>query len=84
MFVDKGDLVIRDASKHIGQPGLRIDAVQLRCINEGLGDGGRAATAFRSGEQSVLVLGSDAAHGPFGGIVIQLQNAVVEIRPELL
>jgi len=30
--------VIGDAAKHVGQPGLRIDAIQLGGFDQGVGD----------------------------------------------
>ena len=29
--------VIGDAAEHIGEPGLRVDAIELRCLDQGVG-----------------------------------------------
>jgi hypothetical protein len=44
-LVEFRDFVIGDATEHIGQPGLGIDAVELGGLDQGVGDGcGFAAT----------------------------------------
>ncbi len=45
-LIDAGDLVICDALENIGQPGLRINAVQLGGFNQRIGDGGGFGRAF--------------------------------------
>ena len=35
-FVEPSDLVIGDAAEHVGQPGLRIDAIQLGGFDQGI------------------------------------------------
>ena len=42
-----GDLVIGDASQHIGEPGLRIDAVEFGRGNQGIDRGGALAATIR-------------------------------------
>ena len=39
--------VVGDAAEHVGEPGLRIDAVQLGGLDQGVGDGRRLAAALR-------------------------------------
>jgi flagellin-like hook-associated protein FlgL len=39
-FVDACDFVVGDAAKNVGEPGLRIDAVELRRFDQRIGDGG--------------------------------------------
>ena len=38
-FVEPGDLVIGDAAEHVGQPSLRIDAIQLGGFDQGIDNG---------------------------------------------
>jgi hypothetical protein len=40
-----GNLCIRDIGQHVGEPGLRIDAVELGGLDEGIGDGRGLAAA---------------------------------------
>jgi len=42
-----GDLVIGDASQHVGEPGLRIDVVELGGVDERQHDGGALAATVR-------------------------------------
>ena len=46
-LVDAGDLVIRDAAKNVSKPDLRIDAVELRRFDEGVGNCRCLSTALR-------------------------------------
>ncbi|MFT7572353.1 MAG: hypothetical protein ACI9JL_003403 [Paracoccaceae bacterium] len=39
-FVDAGDFVVGDTVENIGQPGLRIDAVEFGGFDQTIGDGG--------------------------------------------
>ena len=45
-FVQTRDLVLGDAAENIGQPGLRINAVQLGGFYQRIGDGGGFGRAF--------------------------------------
>lgn len=38
-FIDAGDLVIGDAAQNICEPALWIDAIQLGCFDQRVGDG---------------------------------------------
>ncbi len=49
-----GDLVVGDAGEGIGEPGLRVDAVELGGFDEGVGDGGGAAAGERACGEVVL------------------------------
>ena len=57
--MDPSDLVVGDAAEHIGEPGLRIDAVQLGALNQGIGNGRRSAAALGTDEENgaMTVLG---------------------------
>ncbi len=39
-LVDAVDLVVGDAGERVGEPGLRIDAVELGGFDQCIGDGG--------------------------------------------
>ena len=38
-IVQFGDLVIGDAAKNIGEPGLRVDTIELGCFDQRVGNG---------------------------------------------
>ena len=44
-LVDPGDLMVGDAAEHIGEPGLRVDAIEFCRFDHGVGDGGRSAAS---------------------------------------
>jgi hypothetical protein len=47
-FVETIDLVLRDPAEHIGEPGLRVDAVRRGGLDEGLDDRRGLAAALRA------------------------------------
>jgi hypothetical protein len=51
---DPGDLVVGDPAQHIGEPGLRIDTVQLGASDQGVGDRRRLAAALGADEEKIL------------------------------
>jgi hypothetical protein len=51
--------MIGDACQHVGEPGLRIDVVELGCLNQREHDRGAFAAAIRSGEQPCLATESN-------------------------
>lgn len=53
-IVDPVDLVVRDADQGVGQPFLRVDAVQPCGFDQGVGDGGGATAGQRADEEVVL------------------------------
>ena len=53
-LVQPGDLVISNAGEDVGEPALRIDAVEFGGLNEGVGDGHGLAAAFGAHEEVVL------------------------------
>lgn len=77
--IDLGDFVVRDAGEGVGEPSLRIDGVQLGGLDQGVGDGGGAAARLRVDEEVIVPPEGDGAHAAFGGVVVQLKNAVVEV-----
>ena len=63
----------------MGEPGLRIDAVQFGGFDQGVGDGCGFFAGLRAAEEVVLAAQSDGAHRAFGGVVVDLEDAVIEI-----
>ena len=80
--IDAGDLVVRNAGEGIGEPRLRIDTVELVGLDEGIGDGRGAAAGERSYEEVILPAQGDGSHGTLGRIVVELEDAVVEVGPK--
>ena len=49
-----GDLVIGDAGEYVGEPGLRIDVIELGRLNQREHDRGAFAAAIGAGEQLLM------------------------------
>jgi hypothetical protein len=74
--------VVCDAAQGIGEPGLRIDAVQLRGLNHCIDDGCGFAATFRSDEHVIFATYGDAAHEPFGCVVVEFKEPVIQISAQ--
>ena len=61
--------MISDPAEDVGEPGLRIDAVELGGFDQGEYGGGTLTAAVGAGEEPRLAAEGDAAERPFGGIV---------------
>ena len=76
-----GDVLGRmvwQSRQHVGEPGARIDAVELGGLDERV-DGGGAASAFvGTREGPVVAADRNPAQRPLGGVVGQAEPAVVE------
>src|SRR5690349_15669488 len=70
--------MILQAGEHIGEPGQRINVVELGGFDQSIDSGGTAAALVGAGEGPVAATDGDAPHGPLGGIVAHAQAAVVE------
>lgn len=53
-LIETGDLVLGDPAKHIGEPGLRVDTVQLCRLDQGVDNGPGRAAALGAYEGEVL------------------------------
>ena len=53
-LINPVDLVVCDAAEGIGEPGLRIDAVELGGLNQGIDDGGVFAATLGPHEHVIL------------------------------
>jgi hypothetical protein len=60
-LVDAIGRVIGDAGQHVGEPGLRIDVVELCGDDQAVEEGGTLAAAIGAGEQPGLSAESQAA-----------------------
>jgi hypothetical protein len=70
--------MIRQACKDVGEPGLRVDGVELGSVDQRVDRGGAVAAFVGAGERPVLAAQGDAAQRAFGGVVRHAQAAVVE------
>ena len=70
-LVETTDRMVGDAGEDVGQPGLRVDVVQLGRDDEALEDGSALAVAVGAGEQPCLSAERDATQGSLGGIVAE-------------
>jgi hypothetical protein len=52
------DHVIVDARQHVGEPGLRIDAVELGGLDQRVDDGGARAAAVGAGSSEATTIRS--------------------------
>ena len=50
-FVDPACRMIGDAGEHVGEPGLRVDVVELCGLDQRVEDGGAVAAAVGAAEQ---------------------------------
>ena len=76
------DLLCRvsgEAGEHVGEPGLRIDAVELGGLDEGVDGGCPLATVVGAGEQPVLAAERDAAEARSAMLLSISKAAVVAI-----
>jgi hypothetical protein len=81
-LIQPADRVIGDAGEHIGEPGLRVDVVELGGLDQRVEDGGALPAAIGAAEQPRLAAERDAAQRPFGGIVRQADVAIIEEASE--
>jgi len=77
-FVDALGRMVREPDRHVGQPGLRIDVVELCGLDQRVDGGGAVAARIRATEGPVAAADGDTAQGTFGGIVAEADAAVVE------
>ena len=73
----------RDNSfQHVGQPGQRIDLVQLCGLKQCGDNRPMPPTAVGAGKQCILASESHRPHGTFDSIGVQLQAAVIKIEDQ--
>jgi hypothetical protein len=69
---------VGDTGEDVGEPGLRVDVVQLACDNQGVQGCGALATPVGAGEEPGFAAKGYPAQGPFCGIVRDADPPVVE------
>ena len=63
---------------------MGIDGVEFGRFDQGVGDGGSLAACLGTDEEIVLPPQGNGAHAAFGGVVIEFQDAVVEVGAQAL
>jgi hypothetical protein len=76
--------VIGDAGQHVGEVVLRVAAVELGGLDQGVDRRGAVAAGVGTGEQIVLAADRDTAQRPLGGVVVEGEAAVVEASQQRL
>ena len=74
--------MVGDAGENVAEVGFGVEAVELGGLDEGVGRGGASSAFIRSGEEIVFAAQGNAAQGALGGIVVDLQPAVVEVASQ--
>lgn len=72
------DRHIGDAGDDVGEPGLRVDVVQLCGADQGIHEGGALPAALGPREEPGLPSEGHAAERSFGGIVGQADTAILK------
>ena len=70
--------MIGDAGQDVGEIGLRIDAVQLGRLDDGVENSGPLAAGIGAGEEIILPSEGQRSDRALGGIVAHLQPAVAD------
>jgi hypothetical protein len=83
-FINPVDPLICDAGEDICQPRLGVNVVKLGGFHEGVDDGCRFATALGAHEHVFFATYGDAAHGPFGCVVVEFKEPVIQISAQPL
>lgn len=78
-FRDAIDFVIGDAGEDIAEVGFWVEAVELCGFDERVDGGGAFSTGIRSGKEIILAAEGDAADRTLGGIVVDLDLAIVDV-----
>ena len=76
------DSVIVDAGKYVGEPGLRIDVVELCRHDQRRHEGGAVGTTFGAGEEPGLAAEGKAAQRALRRIVCQADPSVIDEASE--
>lgn len=71
--------MVADASQDVPEIGLRIKAVELGRLDQCVDDGGAFAAGVGAGEEPVLAADGERPDRAFGGVVVDLQIAMIGI-----
>lgn len=73
--------MVGDASQHFGEPGLRINRVQLGGHDEGRDNSCQLGASLRAGKEACLAIEGEAAERALGRVIGQAYPAVFEETP---
>src|SRR5215467_4003108 len=76
--------MISDLCKDVGEVSLRIDAIHLAGLGDGVDTCGASAAGVGTTEEIVLPSQNRSLHGALGGIVRHLQPPVGQVASERL
>lgn len=65
--------------QQVGEPDVWINGVELCRFDQGVGDGSGLAARLGADEEVVLPPEGDGAHAAFGCIVVQFEDALIEV-----
>ena len=71
-------MVVDDLGDHVGEIGVRVDAVEFAGLDQRCDDRPMLAAAIRPGEQRILSVQRDGSNAALHHIGINLDEAVVE------
>jgi hypothetical protein len=74
--------MIGKAGEDIGEPSLRVDAVELGGLDQRVDGGGAPGAFVEAGKGPVVSSDGDAAQRSFGGVVRDAQTAIGEETSE--
>ena len=72
-------MAFADAVEDVGQPDLRVHAVELGGLEQRIRRGRPLAAAIRAGEQLVLAPDRDAVQRVLGKVVVDLEPSVLGV-----
>src|SRR5512144_2512871 len=78
-LVDAVDGMLGNAREHLAQVGLRIEPVELGRLHQTVDRRRSLAARVRTHEQVVASAKCNSAQGAFGGVVVDLDAAVVDV-----
>ena len=81
-FLDAVDRMVGDAGQHVAEIRFGIETVEFGGADQAVDRGGAFAAGIGAGEQVVLAAQSDGAQGTFGGVVVDLDAAVVHVAQQ--
>jgi hypothetical protein len=76
--------MIGQTGEHVGQPSLRVHAIELAGLDQGVERRRPLAATIRAGEGLIPAPERDTAQRPLRGVVAHAQAAVLEITGERL
>ena len=77
-------MAVGHAIDHIGEPSLRIEAVEFGAFQHGVEDCGTLAAGIGSEKQKVLAGNGNAAQGTLGDVIVNREPAIAGIAGQRL